>query len=79
MWHNSFGSKFRLEIWGASHTPEIGVRIEGVPQGMALLEADFEADLSRRRASAKGTTALATISANSALLREPPISTISVL
>ena len=57
MWHNSFGSKFKLSIWGASHTPEIGVRIEGVPQGIALSESDFEADLSRRRASAKGTTA----------------------
>ena len=57
MWHNSFGSKFRLTIWGASHTPEIGVRIEGVPQGIALSVEDFEADLSRRRASAKGTTA----------------------
>lgn len=57
MWHNSFGSKFKIEIWGASHTPEIGVRIGGVPQGVALSEADFEADLSRRRASAKGTTA----------------------
>lgn len=57
MWHNSFGSGFRIEIWGASHTPEIGVRIGGVPQGIALSEADFEADLSRRRASARGTTA----------------------
>ena len=57
MWHNSFGSKFRVEIWGASHSPELGVRISGVPQGIALSEADFEADLSRRRASAKGTTA----------------------
>ena len=57
MWHNSFGSKFRLEIWGASHTPELGVRISGVPSGIALSEEDFEADLSRRRASAKGTTA----------------------
>ena len=56
MWHNSFGSKFRLSIWGASHAPEIGVRIEGVPQGVSLSESDFEADLSRRRASAKGTT-----------------------
>ncbi|MBO7221204.1 MAG: chorismate synthase [Alistipes sp.] len=56
MWHNSFGSKFRLEIWGASHTPEIGVRIGGVPAGIALAESDFETDLSRRRASAKGTT-----------------------
>ena len=57
MWPNSFGSKFRLSIWGASHAPEIGVRIEGVPQGVSLSESDFEADLSRRRASAKGTTA----------------------
>ena len=57
MWHKSFGSKFKLSIWGASHAPEVGVRIEGVPQGIALSEADFEADLARRRASAKGTTA----------------------
>ena len=57
MWHNSFGSKFKLLIWGASHAPEVGVRIEGVPQGIALSEADFETDLARRRASAKGTTA----------------------
>lgn len=57
MWHNSFGQRFKIEIWGASHAPEIGVRIDGVPQGIALSEGDFEADLSRRRASAKGTTA----------------------
>lgn len=56
MWHNSFGSKFKIEIWGASHAPEIGARIDGVPAGIALAESDFEADLSRRRASAKGTT-----------------------
>ena len=56
MWHNSFGSKFKIEIWGASHAPEVGVRIEGVPAGIALSEEEFEADLSRRRASAKGTT-----------------------
>ena len=46
-----------MSIWGASHTPEIGVRIEGVPQGIALSAEEFEADLSRRRAAAKGTTA----------------------
>ena len=57
MWHNSFGSKFKISIWGASHTPEIGIRIEGVPQGISLSAEEFEADLSRRRASAKGTTA----------------------
>lgn len=57
MWHNGFGSKFHIEIWGASHAPEIGVRIDGVPAGISLAESDFEPDLSRRRASAKGTTA----------------------
>ena len=57
MWHNSFGSKFKIDIWGASHTPEMGVRIGGVPAGIALSESDFKADISRRRASAKGTTA----------------------
>ena len=56
MWHNSFGSKFKIEIWGASHTSQLGVRISGVPAGIALSESDFEEDLSRRRASAKGTT-----------------------
>lgn len=56
MWHNSYGSKFKVSIWGASHTPEMGVRIEGIPAGIPLAEEDFEADLSRRRASAKGTT-----------------------
>ena len=54
--HNSFGSKFTLEIWGGSHTPQIGVRIGGVPQGLALSEAEFECDLARRRAGAVGTT-----------------------
>ena len=51
-----FGSRFKIEIWGASHTPELGVRIGGVAAGIALSESDFEADLSRRRAWAKGTT-----------------------
>ncbi len=57
MWHNSFGAKFCISIYGASHTPEVGVRIDGVPSGIPLTESDFEADLARRRASAKGTTA----------------------
>lgn len=54
--HNHFGSKFSIEIWGASHTPQMGVRIGGVPSGITLAEADFESDLARRRAGAFGTT-----------------------
>ena len=55
--HNRYGTKFCIEIWGASHSPNMGVRIEGVPRGIALSESDFEADIARRRAGAKGTTA----------------------
>lgn len=54
--NNSFGRNFRLEIYGGSHTESLGVIIEGVPCGIALSESDFEADLARRRAGAKGTT-----------------------
>lgn len=56
MWHNSFGSKFKIEIWGASHTPEMGIRIEGVPSGISLYEGDFMSDILRRKAWGKETT-----------------------
>ena len=54
--HNSFGNRFKIEIYGGSHTESLGVVISGVPEGIALTEADFEADLNRRRTGAKGTT-----------------------
>lgn len=54
--HNKFGSRFGIELWGASHAPEMGIRISGVPQGIALSPADFEADIDRRRPKAAGTT-----------------------
>lgn len=54
--HNTFGSKFKIEIWGGSHTPQMGVRVGGVPQGVALSVEDFVCDISRRKAGAKGTT-----------------------
>ncbi len=53
---NRFGEKFRLSLWGESHGAQIGVCIDGVPPGIALSEADLEADLARRRAGAAGTT-----------------------
>ena len=55
--HNSFGDKIRISLYGASHAPQIGICIEGVPQGVPLSVEDFEEDLARRRAGAKGTTA----------------------
>lgn len=54
--HNSFGNRFKIEIYGGSHTESLGVVISGVPAGIPLTEADFEADLNRRRSGAKGTT-----------------------
>jgi chorismate synthase len=53
---NSFGSKFRVSVFGESHGVAIGVVMDGVPAGIALSENDFEADLARRRSGAMGTT-----------------------
>lgn len=46
---NSFGNNFRVSIYGESHGAEVGVIIDGVPPGLAIATADFEAMLSRRR------------------------------
>ena len=54
--NNSFGRNFNITFYGGSHTESLGVIIDGVPQGLPLAEADFEADLARRRSGAKGTT-----------------------
>lgn len=53
---NTFGSKFRISMFGESHGVAIGVVMDGVPAGIALSAEDFEADLARRRSGAKGTT-----------------------
>ncbi len=53
---NTFGNKFRLSIFGESHGERIGVVLDGVKPGLPLQEADFQADLSRRKAGAPGTT-----------------------
>ncbi len=53
---NTFGTIFRIGIWGASHAPKLGIRIDGVPAGIALSAADFEPDIARRRSGAMGTT-----------------------
>ena len=53
---NSFGSLFRVHIFGESHGLSTGICIDGCPPGIALTEDDFEADLTRRRSGSKGTT-----------------------
>ena len=51
---NSYGTKFRLSIFGESHGPLIGVVLDGVPAGMPLSREDFLADLDRRRRRCEG-------------------------
>lgn len=53
---NSFGRNFRVHIFGESHGNIVGVTIDGCPAGIDLTEADFSADLERRKAGAAGTT-----------------------
>lgn len=53
---NTFGHYFRVSVWGESHGDKIGLTIDGIPAGIPLSADDFEADLSRRRAGAAGTT-----------------------
>jgi len=54
---NSFGTLFRISVYGESHGPEVGVIIDGCPPGISLSPADFENDLNRRRGGVrKGTT-----------------------
>lgn len=53
---NSYGTNFRISMFGESHGELIGVVMDGVPAGLPLCEDDFLGDLDRRRSGAKGTT-----------------------
>lgn len=54
---NSFGSMFRVMIFGESHGPEVGIIIDGCPPGIGIASEDFEEDLKRRQGGIqKGTT-----------------------
>jgi chorismate synthase len=53
---NTFGTIFRLSIFGESHGESVGVVIDGCPAGIPLKHSDFNADFSRRKSGAKGTT-----------------------
>lgn len=54
---NSFGSLFRISLFGESHGESIGVVIDGCPAGLSLSEATLLPDLARRQSGALGTTA----------------------
>ena len=49
MSHNTFGHLFRVTTFGESHGPALGCVVDGCPPGIALVEADIQADLDRRR------------------------------
>lgn len=53
---NTFGRKFRVHIFGESHGLALGITIDGCPAGISLSETDFEQDIQRRKAGAKGTS-----------------------
>ncbi len=54
---NSFGTIFRVNIFGESHGPSAGIVIDGCPAGIALTAADFFTDIERRKGGMqKGTT-----------------------
>jgi len=46
---NTLGTLFCVTNFGESHGPAIGCVIDGCPPGMALSEADIQAELDRRR------------------------------
>lgn len=54
---NSFGTIFRVSIFGESHGPAVGIVVDGCPPGIALHADDFVADIERRKGGVqKGTT-----------------------
>lgn len=54
---NSFGQAFRVQIFGESHGPMVGVLIDGCPAGLSLRAEDLLPDLERRKGGTqKGTT-----------------------
>ena len=46
--HNTIGDHYKLTIFGASHAPEIGVVIEGIPKGTAIDGKALQSFMMRR-------------------------------
>lgn len=45
---NEFGTRFRIGIFGSSHGPCVGAKVEGCPAGVRISEAVIQAELDRR-------------------------------
>src|SRR5512144_2596016 len=46
---NTIGRLFALTTFGESHGPALGGVVDGCPPGLAIAEADIQADVDRRR------------------------------
>ena len=53
---NSFGTLFKVSIFGESHGSCVGVLVDGVPCGIKLSNEDFLEDLAKRKPGQRGTT-----------------------
>jgi chorismate synthase len=54
---NSFGNLFKVQIFGESHGPCVGIVIDGCPAGLTISAEDLLPDLERRKGGKqKGTT-----------------------
>ncbi len=54
---NSFGTLFKINIFGESHGESVGILIDGIPAGLSLSIEDFLIDIERRKGGLqKGTT-----------------------
>lgn len=54
---NTFGTLFKINIFGESHGESVGILIDGIPAGLSLSVEDFLIDIERRKGGLqKGTT-----------------------
>lgn len=54
---NSFGTLYKLSIFGESHGPAVGITVDGCLAGISLSADDFSSDIERRKGGIqKGTT-----------------------
>ena len=54
---NSIGQLFKIDIYGESHGPCVGIILTGCPAGLNIELEDFETDMNRRKGGMqKGTT-----------------------
>jgi chorismate synthase len=53
---NTYGTLFKITLYGESHQSAIGVVIDGMPAGILIDQAHIQADLKKRQPGAVGTT-----------------------